>query len=223
MRRPLRSSRPQITRSVPAQSFRRIELAAKIARPRTIAERREAATALLRAAVEPNAYAGYKRILTEEGGVHITYRNVDTRWRHTIRRILVWTACTVVGGWLLLYHEPLLSDGLNFLGLIALMIVTWLIVRRPIEIYCSVEIRHDCMVLDGEDVFRRDLMEGGLPTFQPDEEDENMLVLGGIYGTRLVEFIKAHRFDQHDRTPELLATHLEDAMEQIWSRADLAP
>jgi hypothetical protein len=48
-----------------------------------------------------------------------------------------------VGGWLLLYHEPLLSAALNFLCLIALMIVTWLIVRKPVEIYCAVEIKPD--------------------------------------------------------------------------------
>jgi hypothetical protein len=139
----LRSSRPQITRTVPVRLFRRVEPAAKIVRPKTIPERRDAATALLYAAIQPNAYAGYMRVLTEDGGVHITYRNVDTRWRHTIRRILVWTACTVLGGWLLLYHEPLLSAALNFLCLIALMIVTWLIERKPVEIYCAVEIKPD--------------------------------------------------------------------------------
>lgn len=74
--------------------------------------------------VQPSAYAGYERILTADGGVRIAYRNVDMRWRHTIRRVLVWTACTVLGGWLLLYHEPQLSAALNFLCLIALATVT---------------------------------------------------------------------------------------------------
>lgn len=79
------------------------------------------------------------------------------------------------------------------------------------------------MVLDDRDVFRRGLMEGGPPTFQPEEEDEDTLVLSGIYGTRFVEYIKAHRFDEHDRTPEVLAAHLQDAMEQIWSGAEMVP
>lgn len=221
MRRQFSSSRPKLTRSVPAQSFRRVEPAANVVRPKDVPDRHNTATVLLHTAVEANAYAGYKRVLTEEGGVQITYRNVDTRWRHTIRRILVWTACTFWGGWLLLYHEPLLNTGLNFLCLIALSVVTWLIVRRPVAIIGTVEIRPDCMVLDGTDVFWRERMEGGPPTFQPEEDDQDTLVMGGIYGTRFVELIEAHRFDEHDRTPELLATHVQGAMDQIWSRADL--
>jgi hypothetical protein len=219
MRRHLHSSRPQFTRSVPARSFRRIEPSEEIVQREAVPERLDTTTALLHDAIEPNAYAGYKRVLTADGGIHITYRNVDMRWRHTIRRILVWTASTVVGGWLLLYHEPLLGDGLNFLCLIALSVVTWLIVRRPVTIYCTVEIRPDGLVLDGKEVFWRERMEGGPPTFQPAEDEENTLVLGGIYGTRFVEFIKAHRFDENDRTAELLATHVQDAIEQIWEKA----
>jgi len=215
MRRPIHLPQTKLTRT-PVRLIRQGEPArAKRTSPAPIILHVPAATPF-----GQNAYAGYVRVLTAEGGVHITYKNVDTRWRHTIRRVLVWTACTILGGWLLLYHEPLLSDGFNFLCLIALMIVTWLIVRRPVEMVCTVEIRPDCMVLDGTDVFRVEFMEGEWPIFQPDPDDEDTLVLGGVYGSRFVEYITAHRLDEHDRTPELLATHLQDAIEQIWSRAE---
>ncbi len=60
-------------------------------------------------------------------------------------------------------------------------------------------------------------MEGGWPAFQPDKEGNQILC--GIYGTRFVEYLTVRRFDELDRTPEVFAAHVQDAMRQLWSVA----
>jgi hypothetical protein len=96
-------------------------------------------------------------------------------------------------------------------------VINWLIVRKPVEIQCSIEIRPDCMILNGADVFLLQYMENGLPTFRQDDDDNQILC--GIYGTRFVEYVTARRFDDYDGTPEVFAGHVQAAMEQIWTPA----
>lgn len=38
-----------------------------------------------------------------------------------------------------------------------------------------------------------------------------------VYGMRLVEYLTVRRFDELDRTPEVIAAHLQDAMRQLWA------
>jgi hypothetical protein len=59
-------------------------------------------------------------------------------------------------------------------------------------------------------------MEGGYPAFQPDKKENKILC--GIYGTRFVEYLTVRRFDEQDRMMEVFAAHLQDAMQQQWSR-----
>jgi uncharacterized protein YcgL (UPF0745 family) len=58
-------------------------------------------------------------------------------------------------------------------------------------------------------------MEGDWPTFAKDAEGNQLLC--GIYGTRFVEYLTVRRFDELDRTPEVLASHLQDAIRQLWT------
>jgi len=71
------------------------------------------------------------------------------------------------------------------------------------------------MILNREDVFWLEKMEGEWPTFQRSKDG---FVLAGIYGTRFVEYLTARRFDEFDRSTEVLATHLKDAMQKMWTR-----
>jgi hypothetical protein len=165
----------------------------------------------------PDPYVDYGRVLTPEGGILIAYKDLDTRLRHILWRLFAWTASTGGEGWFLLSHSPVHSGWINIACLIAMAVINGLIVAKPVELYRRVEIRPDCMILEGSEVFWRRYMEGGWPTFQPDKEGNQ--VLCGIYGTRFVEYLTVRRFDELDRMPEVVAAHLQDAMRQLWSLA----
>jgi len=109
------------------------------------------------------------------------------------------------------YHAAWLSIAL----IVVVGVVNWLIVCKPIEVLRTIEVRPDCLILDGQDVFWCSKMEGGWPTFQKGSEGQ---VLSGIYGTRFVEYLTVRRFDELDRAPEVLASHLQQAMQQLWTR-----
>jgi hypothetical protein len=162
-------------------------------------------------------YVDYCRVLTPEGGVLITYKDLDLRLRYTLWRIFAWTAATGFGGWFVVHDTPLHNNWVKFGCLLVIGLVNWLIVRKPVEVYRQVEIRPDCMVLEGTDVFWLQFMENGLPEFRADEDGN--LVLGGPYGTRFVEYLTARKFDEHDRMPEVMAAHVQEAMQQLWATA----
>lgn len=159
-------------------------------------------------------HLGYSRQLTPDGGVLFTYKDIDTRLRHTLRRIVLWSVLTGTEGWLLLVPSPAQAGWPAILCVAVLAVVNWLIVRKPVEIYRTLEVRHDCMILDGEDLFWARMMEGGWPGFYPNDGGD--LVLCGVYGTRMVEFLTARRFDDHDRIPEVFAAHFAEAVRQLW-------
>jgi hypothetical protein len=162
-----------------------------------------------------SAFYKYRRSLTPEGGILIIYRDADRRWRITVLRIILWTAMTYAALWLIRNYSPL-DWILNSTALAMAGYINFWIVRRPIGAARSIEIRSDCMIIDGEDVFWQSLIEDNWPEFQPRDENPDDLQLYGIYGTRFVEYATAFRFDKHDATPEKLATHVKDAMEKLW-------
>jgi hypothetical protein len=207
---------PPATRSIP-RAARRFRATARTALPAL----RPAAQALpaLPVLIEPETgpYLDYSRSFTPGGGVLIVYKDLDLRLRYTLWRIVAWTIFTGSEARLLLDHSPLQSQWINIACLLAIAALNWLIVRKPIELYRSVEIRPDCLVLDGGDVFWRSKMENGWPEFQPD--DDGNQILSGIYGTRLVEYLTARRFDDNDSMPEVFAAHWQQAVEQLWENA----
>lgn len=159
-------------------------------------------------------YLDYGRFLTAEGGIRMFYKDVDERFRHTLWRLLVWTVFTAAEGTFLYERSPLQSPWITIACFIAAAILNWLVVRRPVEIYRSLEIRPDAMIIEGQEIFWRQFMENG-PSFRPDKDGTQ--VLSGIYGTRWIDFLTVRRFDEFDRTPEIFAAHLQDAMKQLWT------
>lgn len=165
---------------------------------------------------QADPYVDYARSLTEEGGVLITYKDFDLRLRHTLWRLFAWTTSTGIESWYALHHSPVHSGWINIVCLVAVAIANWLIVAKRVEVYRTVEMRPDCLIIDGADIFWRRHMEAGWPAFR--ERQDGGRVLCGIYGTRFVEYLTVPRFDEHDRTPEVFAAHLKDAIGQLWMR-----
>lgn len=164
---------------------------------------------------QTDPYVDYGRFLTAEGGILIVYKDLDLRLRHTLLRLLAWSAATGFEGWFLLHDSPVESGAINLACFFVMMIVNAAIVWQPPELYRTVEIRPDCMIVEGKDVFWLRMMETAWPAFHPDEDGNQ--VLAGIYGTRLVEYLTVRRFDDDDRMPEVFAAHLQEAMMQLWA------
>jgi hypothetical protein len=162
----------------------------------------------------PDPYVDYARYLTAEGGVAIIYKDIDERWRLVARRFALCGFFTAVSAWLLFSHSPVHNVLVNFVALIVTGGINWLIVRQPVQVYRSIEIRPDRMILDGRDVFWLRYMESW-PAFGPGPDETQ--VLSGIYGTRRVEYLTTRCFDELDSAPTVLANHLKEAMQQLWS------
>jgi hypothetical protein len=176
----------------------------------------DAAAASFEGNLDINPYVDYGRYLTPEGGVLITYKDIDQRLRYILWRVFAWTVATGGGYWLFLQNSPVHTAWINYLCLLGLGLVNWWLVR-PIEVSRTAEIRSDSLVLDGTHVFWLRLMENGLPTFRDDKKGNQ--VLCGIYGTRFVEYLTVRRFDDNDKTPEIFAAHFQEATGQIWAPA----
>jgi hypothetical protein len=164
---------------------------------------------------QPDPYLDYGRFLTAEGGILLIYKDLDERLRQTLWRLSAWSAFTGSETWFLLHHSPARTGWLNFIAFLAVAVLNWLIVRKPVEVYRQIEIRPDCLIMDGTDLFWRRWMEVSWPAFKADENGNQ--VLCGIYGARFIEYLTARRFDEQDRMPEVFAAHLQDAMQQLWS------
>jgi hypothetical protein len=165
--------------------------------------------------LRPNPYVDFVRRYTAEGGVEFTYKDLDERWRWIILRWSLWLAATALTCWFAFNVSPLHSPWLNVPALIGMAWVYWLIVAKPVEILRTIEVRPDCLIFNGEDTFFRDRFDLGWPSFVADGLGN--LVLSGAYGTRAVEYALIRRFDEHDRAPEVLAAHVQAAMQQLWS------
>jgi hypothetical protein len=165
-------------------------------------------------------FKDYVRMLTPEGGILILYKDQDRGLFLKILRIFAWLMATGVGGWLIFYQSSL--SGLHsLLALALLMLVNGLIARRKIVVSHSVEIRPDVMIVDGEQVFYAEDIGEDWPELQMIDDDPDRMVIGGICGTRFIEYMTAHRRDSNDRTPERLAADLEAAIEQLWGRHEV--
>jgi hypothetical protein len=216
----VRQAHPERTNIAAPQFVRPVASARKIARSEvSLSDRDISATRLPSpswSGFQSDPYVDYGRFLTAEGGILFIYKDLDLRLRHLLWRLFACTASTGGEGWYLYYHSPVDSIWINVLCVLAIGVLNWFIVSKPVEVYRRVEIRPDCMILDGADVFWLRHMEGGWPTFHTDEEDNQLLC--GIYGTRFVEFLTIRRFDPLDRMVEIVSAHLQDAMKQLWER-----
>jgi hypothetical protein len=167
-----------------------------------------------------NPLNGYVRMLTPEGGILIFYRDQDRNLFLAILRVLAWGLATSMGGWWL-FHVSSLSTPKCLAAFALLMVLNWFIVRRKIEVKHTVEIRADTMIVDGEDIFYAEDIGDNWPELLMKHDDPDRMVICGICGTRFIEYMTVNRRDTNDRTPEVLAADLEDAMEQLWGRTEL--
>ncbi len=214
--------------TVHARSHRRLPIARGVTRGVTISRpvlrtspagrtRRSVPAAAVAEALtdcQPDPYLDYGRFLTAEGGVLFQYKDIDERFCHTLWRWAAWLTFTSVEGlWL---DDAALSPSrwITLACVLAVGLLNWLIVRKPVEIYRQLEIRPDCLIIDRQEIFWLRFMEQW-PTFRPDLKGNQ--ILSGIYGTRCVEFLTVRRFDEFDRTPEIFPAHLQDAMTRLWT------
>lgn len=201
-------------------------IAARVAPPRvTLAAARQTALPVLRRApavaaaadsadVRPNPYVDYGHWFTAEGGIAMSYKDIDDRLWHTVRRLFMWLVATAAAYGYIFELSPVRDTATRWVLFAVMAIVNWLIVAKPVELYRTIEIRPDCMIVEGADVFWRGHMELGYPAFQATPEGHQALC--GVYGTRFVEYLTVRRFDENDRAPEVFAAHLHAAMQQQW-------
>jgi hypothetical protein len=174
--------------------------------------------------VIPDAYPDFARRYTADGGVEFTCKDHDRSPAVWLIKIIFWLAAMGGTGWYAWAASPYpmkLATAapltFNIIGLFVMAILYAAILAKPVELYRSVEVRPDRLILDGTEEFYRDTFECGWPIFQPDGEGEAAgAKLVGIYGTRFVEFLTVVRFDEGDRMPEVFSVNLTAAFEQLW-------
>lgn len=165
----------------------------------------------------PDPYQGCRRILTAEGGIAIEYRDIQQGGLQAFFRVMVWIVATILTAIMIAQALPDIPGFAKFLYGIGMAIIYAVILMRPPETTRTVEIRPDCMIIDGEDLFWLAHMEVKWPLMVPDDEGNRLLI--GIYGTRLVEFLTVRIFDEFDCTPLVVEANLASAMQQLWGPA----
>jgi hypothetical protein len=161
-----------------------------------------------------DAFVEYARRLTPEGGILVTYMDGNV---HGLWPVVGRTFATGSAKWLIETYSPTESVLINVgCFLLAILVNRRLFFGRPVAVRRSIEVRADCMILDSEDVFWLAKIGDNWPVFQADKKFRDRQVLCGIYGNRFVEYTSVYRFDELDRTPEVLASHLHDAMMKLW-------
>ena len=162
----------------------------------------------------------YRRTLTD-GGILIEYRDLNLGWLCRCLRFICGAAVTFVGAWLIFFVYDL--SALQMAGGVALVgLLDFVIFKYKIKARHSVEIRPDCMIVDGTDIFWAEDIGDNWPELQMKDDDPDRMVISGICGTRYVEYMSANRIHHDtDRMPEVLAAHLTEAMEQLWGRREV--
>jgi hypothetical protein len=166
-----------------------------------------------------NTSADYERILTPEGGILILYKDCVRNGLRSVLTFALWLSATVFE--IYLTADWPIPAPVRVIWIALLGAVTGFVVTRKRKVNHSVEIRHDCMILDGKDVFSAERIGRNWPQLQNKGDDRNRMVIAGIYGNRWVEYMTANRVDENDRTPEVLAADLQEAMQQLWGRNEV--
>jgi hypothetical protein len=167
---------------------------------------------------QPAAFDRYTRSLTAEGGFRITWCDQRAGALLGIARLLTWTIATgLVARALIIRSNLPISCALP--GTLIAAVLIGLIVRWKFIVAHSVEIRPNGMIVDGR-FFDINGFSENWPQLQMKDDNEDRIVLIGVYGTRLVEFATVNRIDRNSRIPERLAEDLELAMDQLWGRRD---
>jgi hypothetical protein len=165
-------------------------------------------------------FNGYVRMLTPEAGVLILYQDQNRGLLIKVQRVLACILISWLGLWLIFFASSL-SILQDFLAVALLILIIWRIIQFKIKVSHSVEIRPDCMIIDGTDVFWAEDIGTNFPELQIDDNDPDCMTISGIVGTRWVDLMTVNRLDEQDRTAEILAADLREAMDQLWARQEV--
>ena len=185
--------------------------------------------------VGPNPYVDFTRTFTDAGGIRLAFKIRDPQLWRTVLRVLLWILVMAATLWFVVRASPYpliprqcpsmraCPTGLVAMHLginaVALGLMGWLcawILFFADETLTSIEIRRDCMIVDDADLYWADRMDLGWP--QIVRGDEDSFVLRGVYGTREVDYVTLHAFDEKDRAIQVLSAHLQFAMQQLWAQ-----
>jgi hypothetical protein len=208
----LRFDRPRITVRLRAFTFRKVRLKrgkAVLVRPpellRRVPEDIEA---------RPTGFHKYDRRFTAEGGIELRYNDVERTLPVILGKLALWVGSAVVTYYAGCAYSPIDGFWWNLSAYLVLLVIYGFIFFRDKQVERLIEIRPDCMIIEGMDTFWKANMQLGWPGFQPNEAGH--FVLGGVYGSRWIEYLTIRRFDQNDRAPELFAHQLAAAMKYQW-------
>ena len=92
---------------------------------------------------------------------------------------------------------------------------------KPVEIYRRIEIRPDCMIIEGADIFwaLRKMEIGWSCLSVPTATAWSRSLRQSTARASSGEYLYRPAFrTSFDRMPEVFAAHLQDAMTQLWAR-----
>lgn len=182
----------------------------------------------------PDPYVDFQRDFTDAGGICLTFKIKDPQAWRTVIRVLLWLAAIAVTLWFAMRASPfplipprcavracpgtvwLAHVGVNavLIGLAA-GVYAWILFHED-ETYASLEVRPDCLIVDCSDVFWRAHMDLGWPQLAPGPDGST--VLRGVYGTREIDYLTLHAFDEKDRAIQVIGAQLQFAMQQLWAQ-----
>jgi hypothetical protein len=166
------------------------------------------------AEARPTGFDKYARRFTAEGGIALSYKDVEMTLPIILGKLALWSlACFITylagSAW-----SPIDSFWWNLAAYVVLAIFYALLFFRPKQVRRTIEIRPDCMIIEGMETFWKENMPLGWPGFMPN--DAGHFVLAGVYGTRWIEYLTIRRFDDNDRASEVFASQLAAAMKYQW-------
>lgn len=166
------------------------------------------------AEVRPTGFDKYARRFTAEGGIALSYKDVERTLPVILAKLSLW-----VGSCILTYlagfaWSPIPGFWWNALVYVVLAVLYALFFCRDKQVRRTIEVRPDCMIIEGMETFWKENMPLGWPGFMPNEAGH--FVLAGVYGTRWIEYLTIRRFDDNDRAPEVFASQLAAAMKYQW-------
>jgi hypothetical protein len=165
-------------------------------------------------------YERYSRILTRDGGILITYQDQVCGLLYSALRVSGWSVASTLTAWLILIKFDM--SGLRAgAALFAAFALYFFIANLKIKRRHQIEIRPDSMIIDGTDIFLAEQFGENYPELRMPGSNPNRLSIGGTYGTRYIELCTVNRLNANDRTPEILAAHLKEAIEQLWARREI--
>lgn len=162
----------------------------------------------------PTGYDFYDRSFTAEGGIKHEYRDVERTLPVILGKLCLGTIALVATYYAGAAWSPMQSWWWNLFAYFFLAGVYAFILIRDMYVQRTIEIRPDCMIIEGLDTFWKGNMPLGWPEFRPDENGH--LVFAGVYGTRWIEYLTIRRLDEFDRAPEVFAEQVTAAMKSQW-------